>query len=436
MRRERGRCRRSAQWTRRPGPHRITFDHPRRHAMTRKYQAPLLAPFLLALAGVAQAQISDNVVRIGVMGDQTGPYSGNGGPGQVLAVRMAVEDFGGKVNGKPIEVVVADDQNKPDVGTNIAREWIERDKVDTIITNSTSAIALSVSTMMKQHGKPYLIAGTTSADLTGKACSPMNMQFLLDTYAMPKATVQSLMKQGIKSFFFITVDYAFGAALQGEATKFIEAAGGKVAGAVKHPLGTTDFSSYLLQAQASKAQAVVLLSAGADLTNALKQANEYRLAKGGQLVTTTGATINAIGAMGLDVAQGLQINTPFYWDRDNESRAWAKRFIERNKGVLPTYIMAGSYSAALHYLKAVQAAGTDEGKAVVAKMKALPINDFEMKNVSIREDGQVMRPVYTVQVKTPAESKAKNDLYVIKSEMAPDQVYRPLAENTCDFLKK
>lgn len=404
--------------------------------MTRKDKAPLLAAMLLAFAAAAQAQMSDNVVRIGVMGDQTGPYSGNGGPGQVLAVRMAVEDFGGKVNGVPVEVVVADDQNKPDVGTNLARQWIERDKVDTIISNSTSAIALSVSTMMKQHNKPYIIAGTTSADLTGKSCSPMNTQWLLDTYAMPKATVQSLMKQGIKTFFFITVDYAFGAALQAEATKFIESGGGKVAGAVKHPLGTTDFSSYLLQAQSSKAQAVVLLSAGADLTNAIKQANEYRLAKGGQVVTTTGATINAVIAMGLDVSQGLQINTPFYWDRDAESRAWAKRFMDRNKGVVPTYIMAGSYSAALHYLKSVQAAGTDEGKAVMAKMKSLPISDFEMKNVMIREDGQVMRPAYVVQVKTPAESKNKNDLYTIKSEIPPDQMYRPLAENTCDFLKK
>lgn len=405
--------------------------------MAFQYKSTLIAAALLALGGAAQAQISDDVVRIGVMGDQTGPYSGNGGPGQVLAVRMAVEDFGGKVNGKTIEVVVADDQNKPDVGTNIARQWIERDKVDTIISNSTSAIALSVSAMMKQHNKPYLISGTTTADLTGKSCSPMNMQFLLDTYAMPKATVQSLMKQGVKSFYFVTVDYAFGAALQAEATKFIEAGGGKVVGAVKHPLGTTDFSSYLLQAQASKAQAVVFLSAGADLSNAIKQASEYRLSRNGQIVTTTGATINTVVAMGLPVGQGLQINTPFYWDRDADSRAWAKRFIERNKGVLPTYIMAGSYSAAMHYLKAVQAAGTDEGKAVVAKMKSTPINDFEMKNVTIREDGQVMRPVYMVQVKTPAESKGgKNDLYIIRGEIAPEQIFRPLNENPCDFLKK
>jgi branched-chain amino acid transport system substrate-binding protein len=370
------------------------------------------------------------------MGDQTGPYSGNGGPGHILGVRMAVEDFGGKVNGKNIEVVVADDQNKPDVGTNIARQWVESEKVDTIVGNSASSIALSVSNLMKQHNKPYLVAGTVTSDLTGKACSPMNFQFLVDTYSLPKAGVQSLVKQGIKSFFFITVDYAFGAALQSEATKFIEAAGGKVMGSVKHPLGTTDFSSYLLQAQASKAQAVVVLNAGTDLNNALKQASEYRLSKNGQIVTVFGMTINSVVAMGQDVAAGLQITAPFYWDMNDETRAWSKRFMDRNKGVIPTYIMAGAYSAATHYLKAVQAAGTDEGKAVAAKMKSLPINDFQMKNVSIREDGQVMRPVYIVQVKAPSESKNKNDLYSIKGEIPAEQAFRPLSEGGCDFVKK
>ena len=403
--------------------------------MRRMQKFALGATALLAAATVAQAQISNDVVRIGILADQTGPYSGNGGPGQVLAAKMAVEDFKGKINGK-IEVISADDQNKPDVGTNIARQWIERDGFDMIIGGSSSAIALNVSTMMKAHNKPYLISGTTSADLIGKSCSPMNMQFLLDTYAMPNAAVQSMLKQGLKTFFFITVDYTYGAALQDEATRFIENGGGKVVGSVKHPLGTTDFSSYLLQAQASKAQAVVILNGGSDLTNALKQANEYRLSQKGQVVATTGATFNVIAAMGLDIAQGLQFNTPYYWDRDETSRTWAARFMERNKGVPPTYIMAGTYSAVLHFLKGVEAAGTDEGKAVVAKMKEIPINDFQMKDVKIREDGQVMRPVYTVQVKTPAESKGKNDLYAIKAVMAPEQVYRPLSENPCDFLKK
>jgi branched-chain amino acid transport system substrate-binding protein len=392
---------------------------------------------LALIAGPAQAaEISDNVVRIGVMADQTGPYSGNGGPGSVLAVRMAVEDFGGKVNGVPIEVVVADDQNKPDVGTSIARQWIENDKVDAIVGGSASSIALSVTTLMKQHKKPYLISGTITSDLTGKSCSPMNFQFLTDTYALPKAGIQSLVKQGMKTFYFISVDYAFGAALQTEATRFIEAAGGKVVGSVKHPLGATDYSSYLLQAQASKAQAIIVNNAGLDLSNSLKQAAEYRLTKAGQVVSVFGMTINVVDAMGASVAQGLQFTTLFYWDKDDESRAWAKRFMDLNKGVVPTYIMAGAYSATLHYLNAVAAAGTDEGEAVAAKMKSTPINDFEMKNVRIREDGQVMRPVYIVQVKTPEESKSKYDLYKITGEIPADEIFRPLAEGGCDFVKK
>ena len=390
----------------------------------------------LLAATMAQAQVSDDAVRLGVMADMNGPYASNGGPGSSLAVRMAVEDFGGKVLGKPVEVLVADDMNKPDIGTNIARQWLEQQKVDAIVGGSASSIALSVSSMMKAAKKPYLIAGTVASDLTGKACSPMNIQFAVDTYSMPKAGVQSMMNQGIKSFFFISVDYAFGAAFQAEATKFIEAAGGKVVGSVKHPLGTTDFSSYLMQAQASKAQAIVVLNAGQDQTNALKQAAEFRIARNGQAMAVFGMTINAVHAMGLEVAQGLQFTDPMYWDHTNETRAWSKRFMDRNNGVAPTYIMASAYSATLHYLKAVQAAGTDEGTAVMAKMKATPINDFSMKNVRIREDGQTMRPVYSALVKTPAESKGKYDYYTIKGEIAGDQVFRPLAEGGCDFVKK
>lgn len=401
-------------------------------------RSPLILAALAAmtLASGVRAQVSDNVVKIGVMADQTGPYSGNGGPGTTLAVRMAVEDFGGKVNNAPIEVIAADDQNKPDVGTNIARQWIENDKVDTIVGGSASSIALSVSTLMKQHKKPYLIAGTTTADLTGKACSPMNFQFLVDTYSMPKAGVQSLLKQGVKTFYFVTVDYAFGTALQNEATNFIEAAGGKVVGSVKHPLGTTDFSSYLLQAQASKAQAIVILNAGLDQSNALKQAAEYRLAKKGQAVAVFGMTINAVDALGLEVAQGLQFTDPVYWDRTPETRAFAKRFMERNKGVAPTYIMSGAYSATLHYLKAVAATGTDRGDVVAGKMKETPINDFTGKNIRIREDGQVMRPVSVMQVKSPSESKGKYDYYKVLGEVPPEQVFRPVSEGGCDFVAK
>ncbi len=394
-----------------------------------------LAALALACGAAAHAQISDDVVRIGVMADQTGPYSGNGGPGSTLAVRMAAEDFGGAVLGKPVEVVVADDQNKPDVGLNIARKWLDTEKVDTIVGGSASSIALGISSLLKERKKPYLIAGTVSAELTNKSCSPMNFQFLTDTYALPKAGVQSLMKQGIKSFYFITVDYAFGQAYQDDATRFIQAAGGKVVGSVKHPLGATDFSSYLLQAQSSGAQAIVILNAGLDLSNALKQAAEYKITRGGQVVTVFGMTINSVSAMGLDVAQGLQLTLPFYWDRDEASRAWAKRFMARNKGVVPTYIHAGAYSAAWHYLQAVKAAGTDDGVKVAAKMRELPINDFFSKDVKIREDGQALRPVYAIEVKKPSESKGPNDFYTVRGEIPPEQTWRPLSESSCDYLK-
>lgn len=407
--------------------------------MQHRFRLAACAAALLACA-CASAQgtsgtISDDVVRIGVMADQTGPYSGNGGPGSSLAVKMAVEDFGGKVLGKPVEVLVADDQNKPDVGLNIARKWLDTEKVDTIVGGSASSIALGVSSLLKERKKPYLIAGTVSAELTNKSCSPMNFQFLTDTYALPKAGVQSLMKQGVKSFYFITVDYAFGQAFQEDATRFIQAAGGKVVGSVKHPLGATDFSSYLLQAQASGAQAIVILNAGLDLSNALKQAAEYKLTRNGQVVSVFGMTINSVAAMGLDVAQGLQLTVPFYWDRDDASREWSKRFMARNKGVVPTYIHAGAYSATLHYLNAVKAAGTDDGATVAAKMKVMPINDFFSKEVKIREDGQALRPVYAVQVKKPAESKGANDYYTVRAEIAPEQTWRPLAESSCDFIK-
>lgn len=399
-------------------------------------RAVLATAGLAAITGLTHAQISDDMVRIGLMGDLSGPYSGNGGPGSVLAAKMAMEDFGGKVNGKPVELLTLDDQNKPDVGLNGARKWLETDKVDAIVGGSASSIALGVQTLMKEKQKPYLIAGTVTSDLTGKACSPMAFQFLVDTYSLPKAGVKTLVDKGIKTFFFVTVDYAFGAALQTEATRFIEQAGGKVVGSVKHPLGTTDFSSYLLQAQSSGAKAIVILNAGLDLSNSLKQAAEFRITKGGQSVSVFGMTINSVAAMGLETAQGLSITVPFYWDRDEASRAWSKRFMERNNGVVPTYIMAGVYSAVTHYLKSVQAAGTDAGPAVVAKMKATPVNDFMSKDVKIREDGQVMRPVYPVEVKSPAQSKGKNDFYTVGTAIPGEQIFRPLSEGGCDFVKK
>ena len=387
------------------------------------------------LAAPALAQLSDDVVRIGMMSDQTGPYSGNGGPGSTIAARLAIEDFGGKVLGKNIELVVADDQNKPGVGINTARKWIEEDKFDAIIGGFATSIALGIQPFMKEKKKPYLIAGTMSVDMTGKACSPMSINFITDTYALAKAGVQAMMNQGHKTFYLITVDYAFGKAYQDDATKFIEANGGKVIGSVKHPLGTTDFSSYLLQAQASGAQAIMLLNAGQDLINGLKQAKEYRVAKDGKAVGVLGLTINVVTGLGLDVAQGLHFATPFYWDRDSDSRSFSQRFMARSGGSIPTFIQAGSYTAMTHYLKAVQAAGTDDGPTVMAKMKSTPVSDLLVKNATIREDGMIMRPNYSVEVKSPADSKNKNDLYKVVGVIPPEQLYRPLAEGGCELVK-
>ncbi|QHE84497.1 ABC transporter substrate-binding protein [Hydrogenophaga sp. BPS33] len=399
--------------------------------------AQAVAATIALMGGAAQAQISDDVIRIGVMNDASGPYSGAGGSGSVLGARMAIEDFGGKVNGKSIELVSVDDQNKPDVGLAAARKWIDTDKVDVIVGGSASSIALGVQSFMKEKQKPYLIAGTISSDFTGKACSPMSIQFLVDTYSLPKAGVQLMINKGIKDFFFITVDYAFGAAMQAEATTFIQAAGGRVVGSVKHPLGATDFSSYLLQAQSSGAKGIVILNAGADVSNSLKQAAEFRVTRGGQTLSVFGMTINSVTAMGLDVAQGLNITDPFYWDQNEATRAWSKRFMSRSSGgVPPTFTNSGVYSAVTHYLKAVKEINTDDGPKVIAKMKATRVNDMMTANAPIREDGQVMRAVYPIEIKSPAESKYKYDYYKVGAPIPAEQIFRPLAEGGCDFVTK
>jgi branched-chain amino acid transport system substrate-binding protein len=288
---------------------------------------------------------------------------------------------------------------------------------------------------MKEKKKPYLLVGSVSSDLTGKACSPMAIQFLPDTYAQAKANVHSLLKQGIKTFYFVTVDYAFGHAMQAAATRFIEEEGGKVVGSVKHPIDTADFASYLMQAESSGAKAIILASAGHDTANALKQSQEFGIGRSGQVIATFTMTNDTVSSVGLELARGLKFTEPFYWDRDQESRDWSKRYMERSNGVAPTLIHAGAYSAMMHYLRAVQAIDSDAGPDVIAKMKADPINDFEMKNIKIREDGQVMRPTYAVEVKSPAESKGKFDLYKIGAEIPPKEIYRPLEEGECDFVK-
>ncbi|HWK66886.1 MAG TPA: ABC transporter substrate-binding protein [Rhizobiaceae bacterium] len=394
----------------------------------------ILAGTMIPSAGFAQ-EISGDVVKIGLMNDQSGPYADNCGPGSVEAARMAIEDFGGEVNGKKIELVIADDQNKPDIGAAIAQKWIDEAGVDTILGCSASSIAISVQKMMAEKKKPYLLAGTASSALTNDACSPMGTQWVLDTYSLAKGVIKSMIAEGNESYYFITVDYTFGKTWQADATKFIEEAGGKVLGSVLHPLNTNDFSSYLLQAQASGAKVIVLANSGSDFANAVKQAQEFGIQAGGQKVIALGLQINQVHGIGLEAVKGMALVTPSYWDMNDETRAFADRFKKRFRDRVPNESMTGTYSAITHYLKAVKETGTDDGEKVVAKMHEMPVNDFQMKDVKIRADGQVMRPMYAVTIKSPEEVKQPYDYYNITATIAAEDVWRPASESACPLLK-
>lgn len=398
--------------------------------------ALLAATMLSAPIQAYAAGISGDVIKIGIMNDQSGPYADNCGPGSVAAAKLAIEDAGGAVDGKKIELVVADDQNKPDVGVAAAMKWVDKEGVDTIVGCSASSIALAVSDIMKERKKPYMLAGTASSAFTNDKCSPMTTQWVLDTYSLPKATANSLVGEGLKTWFFVTVDYAFGKAWQADTTKFVEAAGGKVVGSVLHPLNSSDFSSFLLQAQASGAKVVAFANSGSDFANGIKQAQEFGLAEGGQSLVPLGLMLNQTHGIGLQILKNVKLSTPFYWDANDETRAFAKRFMAAFNNRAPNEAQAGTYSAIKHYLEAVKAAGSDDGDAVMAKMKEAPINDFEMKNVKIREDGQVMRPLYSARIKTPEESKGAYDYYEITGTIAAEDAWRPASESACAALKK
>jgi branched-chain amino acid transport system substrate-binding protein len=384
---------------------------------------------------VSAQGVSGNVIKIGVMNDQSGPYADNCGPGSVAAAKLAVEDAAGVLGGKKVEIVVADDQNKPDVGTSTAQKWVDNDGVDAIVGCSASSIALAVSDIMKDRKKPYMLAGTASSAFTNEKCSPMTTQWVTDTYVTPRTIVKSLLAQGDDTWFFITVDYAFGKAWQEDTTRFIEQGGGKVLGSVLHPLNSADFSSYLLRAQSSKAKVIAIANAGADFANVMKQAQEFGVSAGGQKLAPLGLFINNTHGIGLKVMQQVRLATPFYWDRTDETRAFTKRYQAAFNGRMPNEAQASTYSAVNHYLKAVAAAGSDDGDAVMSKMRALAVNDFEMKNVAIRADGQVMRPLYAARIKSPAESKYPYDYYEIVSTVAAADAWRPASESVCGLLK-
>ncbi|TKT74007.1 ABC transporter substrate-binding protein [Afipia massiliensis] len=390
---------------------------------------------MLMACGAARAQVSDDAVKIGVLTDHSGGFAYLVGKYSVEATQMAVDDFGGKVLGKPISVITADHQNKADIASAISRRWFETEGVDTITDVAGSAVALATQEIARSRSKVLLISGAATTELTGKACSATTSQWSYDTYAFAKGTASQVTKQGGDSWYFLTSDYAFGHSLQRDASHFVTESGGKVLGSVRFPFGSPDFSSFLLQAQASKAKVIGLAMSGADLLSAIKQAREFGIVQSGQSLASLVVYINDIEGVGLNVAQGLTLTTSFYWDANDETRAWAKRFMERSGGFIPNLITAGTYASVLHYLKAVEAAGTDEGKAVAAKMKELPVNDFYNKNVQIRQDGRVMHKTFLMKVKSPADSKYRGDFYQQLAEMSGEQSFKPLAGSECPLVK-
>jgi len=392
----------------------------------------------LAIAGIdisaARAQVSDDVVRIGVLNDQSGLYADLGGPGSVTAARMAVEDAGGAVLGKPVEIVFADHQNKSDIGAALARQWFDVGKVDMAIGFDNSSVALAVEQLAAERNRIAIAGAVGSTAFTGKACTANEASWIYDSYALTTSLAKSTVAEGRDTWFFITVDYAFGHSLEADATAAVQAAGGKVLGSVRHPLNTSDFSSYLLQAQASGAKVVAFANGGGDMVNAVKQANEFGLTKNQSMVALL-IFISDVHSMELKAAQGLKFVTAFYWDRDAESRAWSKRFFEK-QGRMPTMAQASVYSAVRHYLIAIAAAGTDEAKAVMAKMRALPVNDFYVKNGHLREDGRLVHDMYFSKVKTPSESTRPWDYYNMLGVIAGNQAFRPLAEGGCPLVAR
>jgi branched-chain amino acid transport system substrate-binding protein len=386
----------------------------------------------LGLAAIAQAQ-TPGPLKIAVMDGFSGVY-GDLTAGEVEAMQMAIEDVGGKVNGRSVEILSADHQTKPDIGATIARKWYD-EGVKMITGLGTSSVALAVRKVSQEKGLIDINTGAASSDLTGPACSETGAHWVYDTYALAHVTGDAMVKAGGDSWYFLTADYAFGHALERDVSDVVKAAGGKVLGAVRHPLSTQDFSSFLLQAQASKAKVIGLANAGQDTINSIKQASEFGIVKGGQKLAGLLVFATDVQALTLPVAQGLVLTESFYWDLNDETRAWTKRY-RAKKDRLPSMLTAGVYSSTLHYLKAVQAVGSaDDAKKVMAKMREMPINDVMTKNGKLREDGRVVRDMYLFQVKAPSESKGKDDIYKLIATVPGDKAYRPLNEGKCPFVK-
>jgi len=403
--------------------------------------AGMAVPGLIAGPGHTRAQparpyaLSDAIVKIGVLTDLNGPYRDFAGPGSVLATRMAVEDFGGTMFGKPIEIVSADHQNKPDIGSAIAREWFSQGQVDMVIDMPNSGVALAVQQVAREMGRVTINSSASSTDLTGKSCSPTGLHWTSDAYAQAHGTAGALMRRGDNTWFFLTVDYTGGYTLEDAARPVILAGGGKVLGSARHPLNTADFSSYLLQAQTSGAKVVALANAGSDTINAIKQATEFGLMNHGQQLVGLFINITDIHSLGLKTTQDIIFTTAYYWNLDDQTRAFAQRFQARHNA-MPTQYQAGINSAVTHYLKAIDACGTDEALPVVNQMKATPVEDFFARHGHLREDGRMVHDRFLVQVKKPEASTGEWDLYNVLATIPAEQAFRPLSEGGCVLIKK
>ena len=385
----------------------------------------------------AHGQISDGVVKIGVLNDESGPYAAFAGPGSRVAALMAVEDFGAAAKGLKVEIVFADHQNKPDVGAKIAREWYDVEKVDVIVDVCTSSVALAVNQVAREKGRALLVSCGAISDLTGKACSPNTIHWAYDTWALANSTAKALVKSGADTWFFITADYAFGLAMERDTEAVVLANGGKVLGRIRHPFPTTtDFSSFLLQAQASRAKIIGVANAGKDTINTIEQGTRLGIGQRGQQVAALLMFLTDVHGLGLNTAQGLLLSESFYWDLNDQTRAWSTRFARRHWGAMPTMPQAGVYSSILHYLKTVDALKNDDGTAVIAKMKALPTDDPLFGKGVIRPDGRKIHPMYLFEVKKPSESRGPWDLYKLRATIPASEAFRPLDQGNCPLVKK
>lgn len=385
------------------------------------------------IASAAQAAISDNEIRIGYLADMSGTYRDLAGPNGMVALQMAIDNFGGKVNGAPISVFSADDRNSADVASSTVRQWVERDNVDMVAGFVASSVTLAAVKILEANDRLGIVSGSAASSITNEHCSPNHIHYVYDTYPLANGTAQAVVQEGGDSWFILTADYAFGHALEGDVEKVVLENGGTIVQKVRHPFPTSDFSSFILQAQSSGAQVVALANAGSDTTNAITTAGEFGLTQSGQSLAALLLFLTDVHALGVDAAQGIQLTTGWYWDMDDDAREWADKFMERT-GVRPTMVHAGIYSSTMHYLNAIQATGTDDTQTVRRHMMDTPINDMFAKGGVIREDGRMVHDMYLAKVKTPAESTNEWDLYDIIRTIPAEEAYRPLSESQCKLV--